>query len=200
MRRRDGFTLIELLVVIAVITILLMLAFPALRGIREVARKTNCQHNLTQIYGAIHLYADAYRDILPDASVMNHGRSFPRHLHNLLRPYIASDKSGDEAERAMELFHCPSDGPEEYFDKRFGTSYQTRGDASLGSTYPFGGQPFDYYPSPGELGIVRDGRGWHRLSSRGGWTLATTQGQNVVFLDGHMEYFGDVKFKAAGIE
>ena len=203
MARRDGFTLIELLIVIAVLGILMAILVPITRAVREVARRTKCAGNLRQIYAHMIDYAEDYRGRLPDATCMNYPPTYPRQLHNLLKPYIVGDDDTPQPE-GMRVFHCPSDGPENYFTQRFGTSYQVRGVDPLGrlskvSTHPFSGEPIDYYPSPGELGIVRDGRGWHRLSPKGGWTLQTTMGQNVVFLDGHIQYFGDVDRRAAGI-
>jgi prepilin-type N-terminal cleavage/methylation domain-containing protein len=48
MRRERGFTLIELLVVIAVLTLLVALLLPALRGARNQARAVVCRANLKQ--------------------------------------------------------------------------------------------------------------------------------------------------------
>ncbi len=207
--RRHGFTLVELIVVISVISILMLLLLPVYRSVREVARRTKCSHNLHNIHGAIMLYADDWRGILPNCVVMNNDPDYPKQLHNLLRPYLT--KEDEDFDVRMPNFHCPSDGPENYYHKQYGSSYQVASDdggekgahvaqkySTLGGS-PFNGRYLDTFENPSDQALIRDARGWHHLSKSGSWTLATTMGQQVLYLDGNIHYFGDVDRQAAGI-
>ena len=54
--RPSGFTLVELLVVIAIIGVLVGMSLPAIQNMREMSRRSNCQHNLMQLSMAISAY------------------------------------------------------------------------------------------------------------------------------------------------
>lgn len=54
--RRVGTTIVELLAVVAIVTLLIALLLPALQGVRELARRTQCANNLRQVGCALHGY------------------------------------------------------------------------------------------------------------------------------------------------
>jgi prepilin-type N-terminal cleavage/methylation domain-containing protein/prepilin-type processing-associated H-X9-DG protein len=64
-KKAHGFTLVELLVVIAIIAVLLSVLMPALRFAKEIARRSICGKQMSQIGLALRTYADDNSDWLP---------------------------------------------------------------------------------------------------------------------------------------
>ena len=58
-RRVAGFTLVEIIIAIAIVALLMALLLPAVQGMREVARRTQCANNLRQLGVAYHHYLSA---------------------------------------------------------------------------------------------------------------------------------------------
>ena len=67
-RRYRAFTLVELLVVIGIIALLIGILIPVLGKARDSANKTACLANLKTIGQAMFLYANDFRDRLPNSS------------------------------------------------------------------------------------------------------------------------------------
>jgi prepilin-type N-terminal cleavage/methylation domain-containing protein/prepilin-type processing-associated H-X9-DG protein len=65
--QRRGFTFLELMVSMALILVLMALLSPMLMRGRDSARRASCMSNLSQLGGALHLYAQDYDGRLPAA-------------------------------------------------------------------------------------------------------------------------------------
>lgn len=65
MCRKKAFTLVELLVVIAIIAVLLAILLPALRNVKDVAKRLQCQTRLKNIGTCIAPYADTFGGKMP---------------------------------------------------------------------------------------------------------------------------------------
>ena len=96
-----AFTLVELLVVIAIIALLIGFLLPALSRAREQSRRTACLSNLRSIGQAMYLYANAFRDHLPND---NPPLDVPPNPGSKVLVYLAT-----ETIRSAGVFWCPGD-------------------------------------------------------------------------------------------
>ncbi len=99
MNKKQGFTLIELLVVIAIIALLMGILMPALRMVREQARRQSCTSRIRQQLLAVIMYAGENDSKLP----------LPELGGNWLQDVAVNTvhfmlKSG----MTREMFYCPS--------------------------------------------------------------------------------------------
>ena len=146
---RRGFTLLEVLVSVAVITLLVAILLPALRGARVLGWRAACQSNLRQLAIAWHGYTGDY-DVLPTprrhGSWLWGGATFtgpapsPQSAHTARlsgeRPINEYLNAKDGA--AVLVYRCPADvGLDDGSSPASLTLASTsRRDALLGATQP----------------------------------------------------------------
>jgi prepilin-type N-terminal cleavage/methylation domain-containing protein len=104
--RSFGFTLVELLVVIGIIALLVAILVPALSKAREKSRRTACLSNLRSLGQAMFLYANAFKDRLPNGNAPGKWKHYDganKVMVAFARDYVNSPG----------VFHCPQDRDEE---------------------------------------------------------------------------------------
>lgn len=95
-RRWNGFTLIELLVVISIVSLLLSILLPSLRGAREQAKRVVCRNNLRSIWTGMRTYALENNDRIPFMEDVNKtdpdadpfDPAYPTTVGNVLFKYV----------------------------------------------------------------------------------------------------------------
>jgi prepilin-type N-terminal cleavage/methylation domain-containing protein/prepilin-type processing-associated H-X9-DG protein len=102
-----AFTLIELLVVIAVISLLLTILMPSLQRARALARVAICMSNLRNGAMSVHLYANDYDGVAPQACSHRYDNSYPI-------PYWFTFYGDAYALINDPEFHCPEVGRQWY--------------------------------------------------------------------------------------
>ncbi|MCE9530022.1 MAG: DUF1559 domain-containing protein [Planctomycetes bacterium] len=112
LKHKTAFTLVELLVVIGIIALLISILLPSLNKAREQANKTNCLANLRTIGQGMRMYANDFRDRLPNSNPI--GISSQGAAYNEIN-YVMVEFFKQDA-RAAGTFHCPSDADDRQHD------------------------------------------------------------------------------------
>jgi len=117
-----GFTLVELLVVIAIIALLMALLLPAVQGVRESGRRTQCGNNLRQLGLAMAGHVSQNNNRLPPGAPARAGSTEVYHgFFTHLLPFLEQTTIWDEIDRnaanpagnkhrntVLPVYVCPS--------------------------------------------------------------------------------------------
>lgn len=112
---RCGFTLVELLVVIAIIGILVSLLLPGIQACREVARRTQCISQLSQLIVAVHNYEMAHAVYPPGTieqrgPIQNHAQGYHHNWIIQLLPYLEESAAYNHIDRLVGVYD-PKNAP-----------------------------------------------------------------------------------------
>lgn len=158
-KTRHAFTLIELLVVIAIIALLLSILVPGLKKAKDYSKRVVCGSRLKQIGMGLKLYADAFKEYLPDEFDLSSPPKAETHRYTLYRDNLryASGKLKPlrfaylyelDYVDVPELFYCPGNrldgykyesyikpGPWGYLPQDYNTTSNSNQWVRMGYTY-----------------------------------------------------------------
>ncbi len=178
LRLSKGFTLIELLVVIAIIGVLAGILLPVLSRARESSRRTQCMSNIKQIGMGLIMYANENSDTFPSDTAYSGASPAMRGLNLLYDTYVSDSK----------FFNCPSDTTVTVATNA-GMSTSTSGgtEAFTSTQSSYGYDSSHTHTDAADVAILAD-----RPPATPSATASTAnhngRGQNVVYVDGHVEF------------
>jgi prepilin-type N-terminal cleavage/methylation domain-containing protein/prepilin-type processing-associated H-X9-DG protein len=164
-----GFTLIELLVVIAIIGILAGILLPVLSRARESARKTQCMSNVKQIGMGLIMYANENSEAFPSDTAAGAMAS----LTLLYDTYISDNK----------VFNCPSDT----LVSAASNASMSVGTAFTSTQCSYGYDRSHTQADDADVALAAD-RPPGTPSATANSANHNGRGQNVVYIDGHVEF------------
>jgi prepilin-type N-terminal cleavage/methylation domain-containing protein/prepilin-type processing-associated H-X9-DG protein len=173
-----GFTLIELLVVIAIIGILAGILLPVLSRARESARKTQCMSNVKQIGMGLIMYANENSETFPSDSAYSGSAPAMRGLNLLYDTYVSDNK----------VFNCTSDTTVTGASNA-GMSVSTSGgtEAFTSTQSSYGYDRSHTQADDADVALAAD-RPPATPSATASTANHNSRGQNVVYVDGHVEF------------
>lgn len=204
---RGGFTLIELLVCISVIALLISIIMPALAGSRRKAQSLICQTHLRILAEVVDRYVQTNDGWYPDTGpyplgntpldINQHNNCLPHRIHRV-------NLSWNDPDRIHRAWYCPVKGaipePNGLRAKGHGTYVYNSRDLARRTT-PAGalvkGQHQSRRTRISDIGLLRDLVALDRFvnpndpKQQAWFDYAHDRGQNIVFLDGHVEYSRD---------
>jgi prepilin-type N-terminal cleavage/methylation domain-containing protein/prepilin-type processing-associated H-X9-DG protein len=192
LRYCKGFTLIELLVVIAIIGVLAGILLPVLSQARESARRTQCMSNIKQIGMGLIMYANENDGAFPSDTAYSGASPAMRGLNLLYDTYVSDNK----------FFNCPSD-TWVTSAKNAQMSPSTSGgiEAFASNQCSYGYDRSHTHADDADVALLADrpstGNGTANLDRNSpnhggtynsGGNDTAGRGQNVVYVDGHVEF------------